>query len=98
MRFDSGTTDVPTAGTRVQILDSEDRVLAIEFHARAGNAGNVYAGVLDVSATNGRELVPGEAVPYDFTLSTAEGSVPFSTFYVDAATSGDDVDWAVKIA
>jgi hypothetical protein len=54
----------------------------------------VYFGVSDVSATNGRELAPGEAVAYSF----GEGSVLFSTFYVDAATNGDDVDWAVILA
>jgi hypothetical protein len=94
MRFDAGTTDVPSGGTRVQISNTSDRVKAIEAHAPSGNTGSVYFGVSDVSVTNGRELAPGEAVAYSF----GEGSVLFSTFYVDAATNGDDVDWAVILA
>jgi hypothetical protein len=91
MRFDTGTTDVPSAGTAVQISNTPDRVKAIEAHAPSGNTGSVYFGVSDVSATNGRELAPGEAATYSF----GAGSVLFSVFYVDAATSGDDLDWAV---
>ncbi len=70
----------------------------IEFHARAGNAGNAYVGRDDVSATNGRELVPGEAVTYDFSLPDREGTVLFSVFYVDVAITNDDVDWTVILA
>ena len=91
MRFDAGTTDVSSAATRVQISNTADRVKAIEAHAPSGNAGSVYFGVADVSATNGRELTPGESVTYSFGV----GSVLFSVFWVDAATSGDDVDWTV---
>jgi hypothetical protein len=94
MRFDTGTTDVPSAGTAVQISNTNDRVKAIEAHAPSGNTGSVYFGVSDVSGTgtiNGRELAPGEAATYSF----GAGSVLFSVFYVDAATSGDDLDWAV---
>ena len=91
MRFDTGTTDVPSAGTAEQISNTPDRVKAIEAHAPSGNTGSVYFGVSDVSATNGRELAPGEAATYSF----GAGSVLFSVFYVDAATSGDDLDWAV---
>jgi hypothetical protein len=91
MRFDSGTTDIPTAGTRVQISNTNDAVKAIEVRARVGNAGNTYFGVSDVSSTNGRELEPGATASLDF----GDGSVKFSVFYVDAATNGDDVDWMV---
>ena len=91
MRFDTGTTDVPSAGTAEQISNTPDRVKAIEAPAPSGNTGSVYFGVSDVSATNGRELAPGEAATYSF----GAGSVLFSVFFVDAATSGDDLDWAV---
>ena len=94
MRFDAGTTDVPSAGTAVQISNTNDRVKAIEAHALSGNTGSIFFGVADVSATNGRELAPGEAVAYSF----GEGSVLFSAFYVDAATSGDDLNWVVILS
>jgi hypothetical protein len=100
VRFDAGTTDVPTAGTRVQVSNTKNRVLIIEFHARDGNTGNIYVGISDVSATNGRELSPGEAVAINFTGATSQsdGSVLFEVFFVDAATNGDDVDWTVILA
>ena len=86
-----GTTDVPAAGTRVQISSSLQQVKAIEFHARVGNTGAMYAGTSTVSSTVGRELQPGEV----YSLSFGEGSVPFNVFYVDTATNGNDMDWSV---
>jgi len=91
MRVDFGTLDIPTAGTELQISNTADRVKSISVRARPGNAGNAFLGVSDVSATNGWTLQPGESKTLDF----GEGSVLFSVFYVDVATSGDDVDWGV---
>lgn len=91
MRYDAGTTDVPTAGTAVQISNTADSVKSIEVRARPGNTGNAFFGVSDVSATNGWTLQPGESKALDF----GKGSVLFSVFYLDVATSGDDVDWSV---
>jgi hypothetical protein len=93
MRFDSGTTDVPSATTRVQISNTSDRVKAIDVRGRPGNTGNIFFGVIDVSATNGWTLQPGESI----TITFGEGSAKFADFYVDAATSGDDVDWSVVL-
>ena len=91
MRFDAGTTDIPTATTQVQISNTADRVKSISVRGRPGNTGNVFLGVADVETTDGWTLQPGESKTVDF----GEGSVPFSTFYVNAATNGDDVDWTV---
>ncbi len=89
MRFLPFTTDVPNAGTRVQIENSTQKVRIIHFHGRTGNTGNVYAGDDTVSASaGGREIKPDAWVTIDF----GEGTVPMNTFYVDAATNGDDVD------
>ena len=93
MRFDSGTTDVPSATTRVQISNTSDRVKAIDVRGRPGNTGNIFFGVIDVSATKGWTLQPGESISITF----GEGSAKFADFYVDAATSGDDVDWSVVL-
>ena len=93
MRFDSGTTDVPSATTRVQISNTSDRVKAIDVRGRPGNTGNIFFGVIDVSATDGWTLQPGESISITF----GEGSAKFADFYVDAATSGDDVDWSVVL-
>ena len=98
MRFDAGTTDIPTAGTRVQISTLNEGVLSITVSARAGNAGKVYFGVSDVSAANGFELVAGATHTVTFSSTNNPGSVPFRTLYVDAATNGDDVDWTVILS
>ncbi len=91
MKFDAGTTDIPTATTQVQISNTADKVKSISVRGRPGNTGNVFLGVSDVETTDGWTLQPGESKTLDF----GGGSVPFSTFYVNAATNGDDVDWAV---
>jgi hypothetical protein len=91
MKFDAGTTDIPTATTQVQISNTADRVKSISVRGRPGNAGNVFFGVSDVETTDGWTLQPGESKTVDF----GEGSVLFSVFYVNAATNGDDVDWTV---
>ena len=93
MRFLAGTTDIPNAGTRVQISNTADKVKTIAVRGRVGNTGNVYFGVSDVASTTGWELEPGDYKSVDF----GEGSVPLSVFFVDAATNGDDVDWAVVL-
>jgi|2_EtaG_2_1085320.scaffolds.fasta_scaffold61457_2 hypothetical protein len=91
MKTFTSRTDVPSAGTRVQISNTANRVLSIEFKAPAGNSGLVYVGESTVSASNGYELSATNTVTYNFL--EAGGSVPISTFYVDAATNGDDVCW-----
>ena len=95
MRFDANTTTIGTAGTAVQISNTADRVKSISVKARAANAGNTYFGISDVDKdTGGWEMLPGEEYATDF----GEGSVLFSVFYVDAAQSGDKVDWKVILA
>lgn len=93
MRWDSGTTNIGTAGTQVQISNTQDDVKVIAVKARVGNTGKTYFGLSDVSSSNGWELEPGEAK----TVSFGEGSVKFAIFWVDAATDGDDVDWSVVL-
>ena len=94
MRLSAGTTDVPTAGTAVQLSNTADRVKKIQLHGRAGNSGIVYFGGSDVSSTNGWEVAVDGTLSLDF----GSGSVLFSTLYADAATNGDDVDWVVILA
>ena len=91
MRFDTGTTDVPSAGTRVQISNTTDRILWIKVSARTGISGALYFGRSDVAAANGYELSANDSLEIDF----RPGSEAFSAFYVDASTNGNDLDWAV---
>ena len=91
MRFDTGTTDVPGAGTRVQISNTTDRILWIKVSARTGISGVLYFGRSDVAAANGYELSANDSLEIDF----RPGSEAFSAFYVDASANGNDLDWAV---
>ena len=91
MRFDTGTTDVPSAGTAVQLSNTIDRVLWIRVSARTGISGTLYFGRSDVSSSNGYELSANDYLEMDF----RPGSEVFSAFYADASTNGNDLDWSV---
>ena len=93
MIFDSGTTTVGTAGTEVQISNTTNKVRWIQVKALAANSGIAYFGVSDISATNGYELSAGNTLELNF--GEQGGTVVFSTFYVDVASSGDKVSWVV---
>ena len=71
-----------------QVKNTKDRVRVIEFHARSDNKNSVYVGTSDVSATNGRELVPGESVTFRMDLAIRDGSVTFDTFHTSVSGSG----------
>jgi hypothetical protein len=93
MRVDVGITNVPSAGTGVQISNVTNRVKFIRFKALAGNSGLAYMGVSDVSASIGYELSAGNEIELNF--GEFGGSVPANVFYVDAATSNDKVSWVM---
>ena len=96
MRVDFGTTDIPTAGTRVQVSTLKDKVLWIRFAMRDGNTNEVYVGVNDVAANNGWELSTNKR-ELELNFRQFGGSVSFDKFYVDSDTNGNDVDWAVVL-
>ena len=93
MIFDAGTTTVATAGTEVQISNVTNKVRWIQVKALAANSGISYVGVSDVTTTNGYELSAGNTLELNF--GEQGGTVAFSTFYVDVASSGDKVSWVV---
>ena len=93
MIFDAGTTTVSPAGSEQQISNTPNRVLWIKAKALAANSGIAYLGVSDVTATNGYELSAGNEIEISF--KDAGGTIAFSSFYVDVATNGDKVCWAV---
>lgn len=99
IRTDIGTTDIPGAGTRVQISSSPLRIQSIMVTGRVGNAGICYFGMVDVSSSNGLEVLPGVERHLHFGYDEAGRALTddFSRFYVDAAVSGDDIDWSVQI-
>ncbi len=99
MTFVTGTTTVTTFGTRVQVRNTNDKVLSARFRAKPGNTGNAAVGDSAVSMTNGWTLVNAAVAPYEqFNFREFQGSVLASVFYVDAATNGDKVEWAMIVA
>jgi len=95
MRVDQGITNVSSAGTAVQMLNTTNRVKWVRFKALAGNSGLAYVGVSDVSASLGYELSAGNTVELNF--GEFGGSVPANVFYVDAATNNDKVAWIMVL-
>jgi hypothetical protein len=95
MILDVGTTTVSTAGTEQQLSNTANRVLWLKAKALAANSGIAYLGVSDVTATNGYELSAGNEIEINF--KDAGGTVAFSSLYVDVATNGDKVCWAVVL-
>jgi predicted amino acid racemase len=93
MILDAGTTTVSTAGTEQRIHNTNSRVLWLKAKALAANSGIAYLGVSDITATNGYELSAGNEIEINF--REVGGSVLASTIYVDVATNGDKVCWAV---
>jgi hypothetical protein len=93
MIFDAGTTTISTAGSEQQISNTNNRVRWLKAKALAANSGIVYIGVSDITATNGYELSAGNEIELNF--ADAGGTILWSTVYVDAATNGDKVCWAV---
>ena len=75
-------TDVPTAGSRVQL--GSNAIVGCVIQAPSTNTGIVYIGGSNVSSTVfGAELQPGQ--------STGFAGNNTNLIYIDAATSGDDV-------
>lgn len=67
----------------------------IKFTAPTANTGLTYVGDSAVSATNGYPLGAAGGVDATLELDFRPGSVAMHTFYVDAATNGDDVAYVV---
>ena len=90
---------IGTATGGGKVVDSNDPVLVIEFHARSDNGGSVYVGMSDVAENNGRELPPGESFTIDCSITDtgrSSGSVILSKFYV-VASGGNKVDYTAII-
>lgn len=92
--FTLAQVSVASAGTRVQVSATSTPVSTIIFAAPAANTGKIYIGDSDVSATRyAFEVSPGAAaaISADYAGGSGEEFI-LSDFYVDAATSGDDLN------
>tara|TARA_Y100000310_G_scaffold258860_1_gene267398 strand:- start:7830 stop:8126 length:297 start_codon:yes stop_codon:yes gene_type:complete len=93
VRIDSATTDVPTAGTQVQILNTKARVAWIKFTAPTANTGLTYVGASDVSSALGYPLGAAGGVDATVELDFRPGTISADALWVDAAVNGEDVAW-----
>ena len=92
-RLLGGSTDVPSAGTRVQLSATRDKLKKLYLRAHPSNSGVVFFGAISVSATNGYALSAGGTLNIDY----GQGSELFENLYVDAATNGDDLTWVALL-
>lgn len=92
MRLDSGLTEVPTAGTAVQLLNTKDKIAWICFTAPGTNKATVYVGDSAVSSSNGYPLPAHRHATRELPIPVG-GSITANKIWVDAAESGDDVGW-----
>lgn len=83
--------DIPTAGTAVRVSTAFTPIIGITFQAKPTNTGNIFVGDSLVSSTRGITLTPGSFVSIEVPASRPDGEYILSDFYVNAATSGDDV-------
>jgi hypothetical protein len=99
--FDSGTTNIPTAGTAVALstdsgLHANYRVVWARFRDAPANSGIVKIGIADVSSTGTLHGWSLENSGQELELPIPDGaSIPLGDINFDAATNGDDVEWAI---
>lgn len=94
MRHDYGTVKIVTANAAVQVSTSPLRVKAIIFKARPTNGANVWFGVTAaVSSASGYELPASATLEFDRNDYGEHGSMEISSFWFNAASTGQQVDW-----
>lgn len=91
MRIDTNTTTVTTAGTAVQIKNTEEKVVSITIMGHDGNTDRIWIGVSDVAADAGFPVAAGETHTYNF---PDDSSIRFSLLFIDADVSGEKANWS----
>jgi hypothetical protein len=98
------TITVSTAGSAVQVSTTPRPFVWALFHIHPGNSGNIYIGDINVSSTNGFSLQKLTAnvahldnIILDGKRFAEDPPLDLKDFYVDAATSGDQVEVLAKV-
>lgn len=94
-----GTKDVASAGTAVQLEETSRPVVSLLIIAHSDNTGRIFYGGSDVDSSTQKGLEGGESVTIPAPLRGASmGSFDITDYFIDAATSGDGVDFvAVRL-
>lgn len=79
----NGAATVPKPGTAVRLSSTSIPTKRVTIQANAANAGALYYGGSNVSATNGLYLFPTQSA----TLNTSD----LSNLFIDAGTAGDGI-------
>ena len=88
------STNVPTAGTRVQIANTPRKVLKLWVKPHYANSAECFIGDSSVSSTVNAwtMMVPNTARDGSYQFDFTEAPPEQSTFYVDVVTNGEKVD------
>ena len=88
----NSTATVSTAGTEVQLSNTNRKVRWIKVKALAANSGIAYLGIAgSITSALGYELSAGNEIEINF--ADIGGSIVFNTLWADAATNGDKLAW-----
>jgi len=92
----NSTATVSTAGTEVQLSNTNRKVRWIKVKALAANSGIAYLGIAgSITSALGYELSAGNEIEINF--AELGGTIVFSTLWVDAATNGDKLAWVAVL-
>ena len=87
-RCRTGFQDVVSAGTAEALVSTDTYVVSVTMKARAGNSGNLFLGNSTVSSSDS-PVTAGSVI----TLEDSGHAFNLADIYVDAASSGDDLDF-----
>ena len=92
----NSTATVSTAGTEVQLSNTNRKVRWIKVKALAANSGIAYLGIAgSITSALGYELSAGNEIEINF--AELGGTIVFSTLWADAATNGDKLAWIAVV-
>jgi len=92
----NSTATVSTAGTEVQLSNTNRKVRWIKVKALAANSGIAYLGIAgSITSALGYELSAGNEIEINF--AELGGTIVFSTLWADAATNGDKLAWIALV-
>lgn len=87
----TGTTDIPTAGTPVQLTTTTTPCMGVFVGGDTGNVSVIYCGDSNVDGVEGQQRgIAVEPAGNSIFLNVNDASLVF----FDAATSGDNAVWA----
>ena len=101
MKVKSGTTNVATSGTAVQLRNKKELVIRMYLSTPSSNTGYVFFGDSTVEGSgtlSGLTLPPStEKFLVELAGQSRGSGVEFDGLYVDAATNGNKLNWLAVI-